>query len=144
MRAHNVVHLKASISNPLLVKRIAPERSEVLTVATPPFSLIPLLASTGYDIRMRQTSGASFVDDLLAPAWETVRAEVEKIVQEKLGHPARILGYRKSIEENDYAIYVEVPLDICLDLDLTSRVGGEILQLSDRMGIPFFAYFVPA
>lgn len=82
--------------------------------------------------------------DLLAPVWDQVRSEVEAILREHLGDRARILGYRKSIEEEDYAIYVEVPLEIYRDLDQTSSVGGRVIELSDEMGIPFFCYFVPA
>lgn len=83
-------------------------------------------------------------DDPLAAVWDRVRNQVEAILREHLGNRVRILGYEKSIEEDDYAIYVEVPLEIYRDLDLTSSVGGRIIALSDDMGIPFFCYFVPA
>ncbi|TFU14695.1 hypothetical protein [Thermus tengchongensis] len=67
----------------------------------------------------------------------------ERLNQERLGGQGKILGVRKSVEGEDYAIYMEVPLEIYKDLDLTEEIGVEVLKLSDRLGVPFFLYFVP-
>ncbi len=67
----------------------------------------------------------------------------ERLNQERLGGQGKILGVRKSVEGEDYAIYMEVPLEIYKDLDLTEEIGMEVLKLSDRLGVPFFLYFVP-
>jgi hypothetical protein len=50
---------------------------------------------------------------------------------------------RKSVEGEDYVIYMEVPLEIYKDLDLTTEIGVEVVELSDRLGVPFSLYFVP-
>jgi len=68
---------------------------------------------------------------------------VAHLNQERLGSRGKILGVRKSVEGEDYAIYMEVPLEIYKDLDLTEEIGVEVLKLSDRLGVPFFLYFVP-
>lgn len=67
----------------------------------------------------------------------------ERLNQERLGGQGKILGVRKSVEGEEYAIYMEVPLEIYKDLDLTEEIGVEVLKLSDRLGVPFFLYFVP-
>lgn len=67
----------------------------------------------------------------------------ERLNQERLGGQGKILGVRKSVEGEEYAIYMEVPLEVYEDLDLTEEIGVEVLKLSDRLGVPFFLYFVP-
>lgn len=67
----------------------------------------------------------------------------ERLNQERLGGRGRVLWVRKSVEGEDYAIYMEVPLEIYEDLDLTTEIGVEVMKLSDRLGVPFFLYFVP-
>ena len=67
----------------------------------------------------------------------------ERLNQERLGGQGKILGVRKSVEAEDYVIYMEVPLEIYKDLDLTTEIGVEVLELSDRLGVPFSLYFVP-
>jgi hypothetical protein len=67
----------------------------------------------------------------------------ERLNQERLGGQGKILGVHKSVEGEDYVIWVEVPLEIYKDLDLTTEIGAEVLELSDRLGVPFFLYFVP-
>lgn len=67
----------------------------------------------------------------------------ERLNRERLGGQGKILGVRKSVEGEDYAIYMEVPPEIYEDLDLTEEIGAEVLELSDRLGVPFFLYFVP-
>jgi hypothetical protein len=67
----------------------------------------------------------------------------ERLNQERLGGQGKILGVHKSVEGEDYVIWMEVPLEIYKDLDLTTEIGVEVLKLSDRLGVPFFLYFVP-
>jgi hypothetical protein len=67
----------------------------------------------------------------------------ERLNQERLGGQGKILGVHKSVEGGDYVIWMEVPLEIYKDLDLTTEIGVEVLKLSDRLGVPFFLYFVP-
>jgi len=67
----------------------------------------------------------------------------ERLNQERLGGQGKILGVRKSVEGEDYVIYMEVPLEIYKDLDLTTEIGVEVMELSDRLGVPFSLYFVP-
>jgi hypothetical protein len=68
----------------------------------------------------------------------------ERLNQERLGGQGKILGVRKSVEGEDYVIYMEVPLEIYKDLDLTTEIGVEVMELSDRLGVPFSLYFVPS
>jgi hypothetical protein len=67
----------------------------------------------------------------------------ERLNQERLGGQGKILGVRKSVEGEDYIIYMEVPLEIYSDLDLTTEIEVEVMELSDRLGVPFSLYFVP-
>jgi hypothetical protein len=67
----------------------------------------------------------------------------ERLNQERLGGQGKILGVHKSVEGGDYVIWMEVPLEIYKDLDLTTEIGVEVLKLSDRLEVPFFLYFVP-
>jgi hypothetical protein len=67
----------------------------------------------------------------------------ERLNHERLGGQGKILGVHKSVEGGDYVIWMEVPLEIYKDLDLTTEIGVEVLKLSDRLGVPFFLYFVP-
>ena len=67
----------------------------------------------------------------------------ERLNQERLGGQGKILGVHKSVEGGDYVIWMEVPLEIYKDLDLTTEIGVEVLELSDRLGVPFSLYFVP-
>jgi hypothetical protein len=67
----------------------------------------------------------------------------ERLNQERLGGQGKILGVRKSVEGEDYVIYMEVPLEIYKDLDLTTEIGVEVMELSDHLGVPFSLYFVP-
>ena len=67
----------------------------------------------------------------------------ERLNQERLGGQGKILGVHKSVDGEDYVIWMEVPLEIYKDLDLTTEIGVEVLKLSDRLGVPFFLYFVP-
>ena len=67
----------------------------------------------------------------------------KRLNRERLGGQGKILGVRKSVEGGDYVIWMEVPLEIYKDLDLTTEIGAEVLELSDRLGVPFFLYFVP-
>jgi len=67
----------------------------------------------------------------------------ERLNQERLRGQGTILGVRKSVEGEDYIIYMEVPLEIYSDLDLTTEIGVEVMELSDRLGVPFSLYFVP-
>lgn len=65
--------------------------------------------------------------------------EAGRLIQDLGG---KVLGWRKSVEGEEYAIYVEVPPEVYQDIDLTSEIGAEVIALSDRLGVPFFAYFV--
>ncbi len=67
----------------------------------------------------------------------------ERLNQGRLGGQGKILGIHKSVEGEDYVIWMEVPLEIYKDLDLTTEIGVEVLKLSDHLGVPFFLYFVP-
>jgi hypothetical protein len=67
----------------------------------------------------------------------------ERLNQERLGGQGTILGVRKSVEGEDYVIWMEVPPEIYKDLDLTTEIGVEVMELSDRLGVPFSLYFVP-
>lgn len=69
---------------------------------------------------------------------------IERLLQERLAGKGKVLGWRKSVEGEEYAIYVEVPHEVYQDLDPTLEIGAEVIALSDRLGIPFFAYFAPA
>jgi len=77
------------------------------------------------------------------PAVEEGIKLAERLNQERLGGQGTILGVRKSVEGEDYVIYMEVPLEIYKDLDLTTEIGVEVMELSDRLGVPFSLYFVP-
>lgn len=68
--------------------------------------------------------------------------EGERLIRDLMGDRGKVLGWRKSVEGEEYAIYVEVPLEVYQDIDLTLEIGAEVLALSDRLGVPFFAYFV--
>lgn len=69
---------------------------------------------------------------------------IQRLLQERLAGKGKVLGWRKSVEGEEYAIYVEVPPEVYQDIDLTSEIGAEVIALSDRLGVPFFAYFVPS
>ncbi|MFD3005425.1 MULTISPECIES: hypothetical protein [Thermus] len=83
----------------------------------------------------------------LAPNPEAALQEgiklTQRLLRDRLYGRGKVLGWRKSLEGGDYAIYVEVPLDVYQNIDLTLEIGAEVLALSDRLGIPFFVYFVP-
>ena len=67
----------------------------------------------------------------------------ERLNRERLGGKGKILGVRKSAEGEEYAIYMEVPLDIYANEELVEEVEVESIKLSDRLGVPFFLYLVP-
>lgn len=69
---------------------------------------------------------------------------LQRLIQERFGGKGEVLGWRKSVEGEDYAIYVKVPVDIYRDIDLTLSVAAEVIALSDRLRVPFFAYFIPS
>ncbi|MBW6395801.1 hypothetical protein KZX47_11665 [Thermus sp. SYSU G05001] len=84
----------------------------------------------------------------LAPNPEVALREgvklITRLLQERLSGKGKVLGWRKSVEGEEYAIYVEVPPEVYQDIDLTLEIGAEVIALSDRLGVPFFAYFVPS
>ena len=67
----------------------------------------------------------------------------ERLNRERLGGEGKILGVRKSAEGEEYAIYMEVPLEIYENETLVEEVEVESIRLSDRLGVPFFLYLVP-
>lgn len=73
---------------------------------------------------------------------QEVLDQVRNIVQTRLPG-SEFLRLRQSDETDDIAIYFSVPIELYRDFDLLTSVGVEVLDLSDRLGGNFFAYFLP-